>query len=36
VLQRIVARDRDPSKRERAARLLATLDATAAPPPAAY
>jgi hypothetical protein len=34
VLQRIVARDRDPLKRERAARLLATLD-TSAPPPAA-
>ncbi len=36
VLQRIVARDRDPLKRERAARLLATLDAPAAPPPAGY
>jgi hypothetical protein len=33
VLQRIVARDRDAAKRERAARLLAALDG--APPPAA-
>ena len=34
VLQRIVARDRDPAKRERAARLLAALDARAPAPPA--
>jgi hypothetical protein len=32
VLQRIVARDRDPAKRERAARLLAAIDAPGAPP----
>jgi hypothetical protein len=31
VLQRIVARDRDPAKRERAARLLAALDAATPP-----
>jgi hypothetical protein len=34
VLQRIVARDRDPAKRERAARLLAGLDAGPATPTA--
>jgi hypothetical protein len=36
VLQRIVARDRDPAKRARAARLLAGLDASTAPPPPDY
>jgi hypothetical protein len=36
VLQRIVARDPDPAKRERAARLLAALDAPASAPPADY
>ena len=36
VLQRIVARDPDPAKRERAERLLATLEASTAPPPPAY
>ena len=36
VLQRIVARDPDPAKRERAARLLATLDAPASLAPPAY
>ena len=36
VLQRIVARDGDPAKRERAARLLATLDGPAAPAPPTY
>jgi hypothetical protein len=36
VLQRIVARDPDPAKRERAERLLATLDAPATPPSPAY
>jgi hypothetical protein len=36
VLQRIVARDPDATKRERAARLLATLDTATAPPPATY
>jgi Phytanoyl-CoA dioxygenase (PhyH) len=35
VLQRIVARDSDPAKRERAARLLATLDAPTSPAPPA-
>jgi hypothetical protein len=35
VLLRIVARDPDPAKRERAARLLAALDQPAAPPPPA-
>lgn len=34
VLLRIVARDRDPAKRERAARLLAALDAGGPRPPA--
>jgi hypothetical protein len=34
VLQRIVARDQDPAKRERAARLLATLGPPTAAPPA--
>ncbi len=34
VLQRIVARDQDPSKRECARRLLATLDAPGSSPPA--
>ena len=36
VLQRIVARDRDPAKRERAQRLLATLDTSGSPPPPTY
>ena len=36
VLQRIVARDHDPAKRERAARLLASLGAPGAPPPPTY
>ena len=36
VLQRIVARDPDPAKRERAARLLAKLGAPASPAPPAY
>jgi Phytanoyl-CoA dioxygenase (PhyH) len=36
VLHRIVARDPDPAKRERAARLLAQLDAPDSPPPPAY
>src|SRR5262245_45005636 len=36
VLQRIVARDPDAAKRERAARLLATLDASSPPAPPAY
>jgi hypothetical protein len=36
VLQRIVARDPDPAKRERAARLLATLDAPTSPPAPAH
>ena len=36
VLQRIVARDPDPAKRERAARLLATLDAPESGAPPAY
>ena len=36
VLQRIVARDPDPAKRERAERLLATFDASTSPPPPAY
>jgi hypothetical protein len=36
VLQRIVARDRDPAKRARAAQLLAELDAPTAPPPPDY
>ena len=34
VLQRIVARDRDPAKRARAAHLLAGLDPPTSPPPA--
>ena len=36
VLQRIAARDPDPAKRERAERLLATLDAPTTPPPPTY
>ena len=36
VLQRIVARDPDPAKRERAARLLARLDAPASAAPSTY
>jgi len=36
VLQRIVARDPDPAKRERAARLLAQLRAPGSPTPPAY
>jgi hypothetical protein len=36
VLQRIVARDPDPAKRERAGRLLATLAASATPVPPSY
>src|SRR5262245_54627529 len=36
VLQRIVARDPDAAKRERAARLLTTLDAPSTPAPPAY
>jgi hypothetical protein len=36
VLQRIVARDPDPAKRERAERLLATFDAPASSPPPTY
>jgi hypothetical protein len=36
VLQRIVARDPDPAKRERAARLLGTLEAPTSPPPSSY
>ena len=36
VLQRIVARDQDPAKRERAARLLATLDGSTASPAPTY
>ena len=36
VLQRIVARDQDPAKRERAARLLATLDGSTSSPAPTY